>query len=1056
MSYINTAETDQSNNDTTQSDQSNNVTTQSDQSNNVTTQSNQCNDATILELSRRETIIHIPPSVVVQEECKDNTSLVFVLDVSGSMGNECFIQIEKFKHALTITGYSVFTPIHVILFGKYVYRVNTNLGGLSGLRDYILEECERDGTYMARGNHNVVSYFLEPYLEGKYNVNILIITVSDGDVYDIKEFRTMIENTRRIVDSSRITTLGIRIGFNGVNRGSTEAITLFAMLSARDQVLVDHNVDTNGGASSNSFTNFLLNYNQNATLAVTDGSFQQFSISTDRINYNPQNGFTGLVNHEEETPIALTVDGNPLSLTNDLIPEQVLIDYIRHITQKVKVAKVSGCDIKEYLRKIGEFLKILSAVIERKYTHQEQKEEKEVNEHSVTNRMRNLLRMTRKGLGTAILALNMAMNKHRINQMNAQKQADWVRDVGTDRDAKRFSRRAEEFNVKNSSAVREGLKGLANYLRENPNFLVNYLTYINNYPQDNITSWWSCDDFHSILSEFKQLTSEDIDKCSIVELMGIIGCLGPCFESPCNTYPDPYLFRIYSLFYCQLSQTDLYQAFEVGGRDTLTAPGHENSKGVTGIVPILDPYCLPLMRFLTPIFNCHASFGMRKRPETVPHDVLGLWSSAILKILKHEQTEASARVLVGIVANVREYFSNYHPYSDVIANLDKADPGAYFTGEEGISGIGKLVVCILATGRQITTELAHAMYYFVVYHWCRRVSVNTERRTISNRILQISDAIADCDQFITPLFEDNHPPNLQINVDTKRSLEYLRGFKPPGPDEICSLDWVAQIFQAGGGIDTIVRKLTTSTPSTGSSLFGITSPVDRDLYIIGAVYEMLQCQNETSRVDKSLRKTLYTTHYPSDVASHLTTCAQNQLNAEYLRLVALKEHKECIIRHHNALFNISQAPLEDFETQVPKVVTSRDSKEHEFLMNLLMDMKVQIQDRHKKLEIMMLARSFDTPKTTLLTPVLDNDGNETGDTKTWLNGMPIKDNSLHALRKVFGESGKNEWNRICSWKNGNNQLSRWRYRESDIPNRHGYHNSNPSQWALEYGGIDWN
>jgi hypothetical protein len=1003
-----------------------------------------------LSLDRKTTLLHINANDGY--DCKTSeTTPVFVLDVSYSMGNEYINQIGRLKYALTKAGFNDSTPIHVILFGRDIHRRITTVGGLSNLPTYIENNCDQRSTYMARGENNVASYFLDSYLQ--IRGNILLITVSDGDVFDINSFRSEIERIRPLIDCSRIITMGCRIGFNGTNTGSTEAIAILGILSNNDFGIVDfqgnERTRITDYATNNPFISFLNNNRCRERLTITGGTLRQYIDTPPRteIMFNPQKGFTFLVNHEEGTPITLAIDGITLTFTSNMISEQALNNYIQDITRRVKMAKVSGIDVTQSLRVINDFQQLLFNAINNAYTEQEQKEEKIVNENSAIIRMRNLQRTMRKGWRTAIFELRAALNTDRISQMNSQQQADWIQSLEDTKQTRRLARRVGEFDEKNALAVRAGLKGLLNHLNTT-DFLKEYSEF------NGVSSWYTCDSMYDILLEFKNMTPETIDECSIVELMSIIGCFGPCIESPRDAYPDPYGFKIRKLFFSFLNNVDLYQAFADGNGKPLLAPGQQQSTGITGIIPILDSKCLPLMKYLAPILGCHASFAMRGRPETVPGDLLGLWGATIVKIFKHPITEASARALVGIINNIREYFRIYRPYGDIIENLVKTDPGRFFTGDNGISGLGKLIVCILASGIQVTSELAHAMFYFRVYHWCRRISKSTEPQTRITSFLQLPEG---GDQEVTALFEDNPPPISQHIVDCKQYHRDLRGLHPPGLGSISLLNTVSQCFHENGNDeDAIVRGLTSrlSNPSEEAQLFGITNNRERNMYIMAAVIEMLHCPDEKSRIDKKDGKTLYRIIPPSDVESYLNNRAREHLNADYLRRVALKEQKEALINRHRVLVDISHSTLADFEAKVPMVVTSRNGQDHDILMDLLMDLSdAKVMNRLEKLGIMLLARSHNT-KETLLTPVLDRDGNPTGDTKSWLNGMAYN-KSLHAIRKVFeafGGSGKNAWNNMISWKN-DNIIDGWIYRESDIPNRHGHCTSNPSEWALNYRNL---
>jgi hypothetical protein len=972
--------------------------------------------------------------------------IVFLLDVSYSMGCESFNQIRRLKHALTKTGFIGSTPIHVIMFGRDVHRVITTVNRLSTLCTYIESKCDRYQTYMAQGTNNVASLLLDSYC--KIQRDIILITVSDGDVTDINKFRSEIEKIRCVVDSSRVTTFGIRIGFNDTNEGSTKAIAISAVLSNNDFGIVDFQGNYERIITDydrdNPFIPFLSTNRCKVTLNIAGGTIQQFSDTAQlsELTFNPLSGLIFLVNHEEGTPFTLTIGDIPLTFTNNTISDQALNYYIQSLARRVKVAKVSSLDVKEFLNNINKFQQLLFNAINNAYTEQEQKEEKIVNENSAIIRMRNLQQM-RKAWRTAIFELRAALNTDRVSQMNSQQQAMWIQGLKDSKQTRRLARRVGGFDEKNSLAVRVGLKGLVNHLNTT-DFLKEYSEF------NSVSSWYTCDNMYDILLEFKNMTPETIDECSIVELMSIIGCFGPCIETPRNAHPDPFVFKIRKLFFTPLNNVDLYQAFADGNGKPLLAPGQQ-STGITGTIPILDIHCLQLMKFLAPILSCHASFAMRGRPETVPGDLLGLWGATIVKIFKHPITEASARALVGIINNIREYFRIYRPYGDIIKNLVKTDPGRFFTGGNGISGLGKLIVCILASGIQVTSELAHAMFYFSVYHWCIRISKSTEPQTRITSFLQLPEG---GDQEVTALFEVNPPPISQHIVDCKKYHRDLRGLHPPGLGSISFLNTVTQCFHENGNDeDAIVRDLTSrlSNSSEEAQLFGITNNRERNMYIMAAVIEMLHHPDEQSRINKDDNKTSYRIIPPSDVESYLNNRAREHLNADYERRVALKEQKEALIIRHRKLVDISHSTLANFEAKAPMVATSRDCPGYKILMGLLMDLSDEkVMNRLEKLGIMLLARSHNT-KETLLTPVLDSDGNTTGDTKTWLNGM-VYNKSLHAIRKVFeafGGSGKIAWNNMISWKN-DNIVDGWRYRESNIENRHGYRNSNPSDWALNY------
>ena len=362
-----------------------------------------------------------------QTRPKNQTTLVCVLDESGSMGTSGIDAMRKYKE-VHIKFMDPQTRVCVIAFQSYSRLVETTL------RDLNPNEFGGKGGTSLCPTIPIITQVLQKY----QSTDIMMMIVSDGEIGDTHSFPSLFQQQcSRFFNSPNISMTMIRLTTSNWGTPAVKELCMFAQMSSQ-------------GAGE-------LITLRPTELEMFDALFkpngQSFQISSLIPNLGidvfgePQN----LMNLRDSQTFfmkelsEMTIDGSPIQMieASMQIGAQMYDEYLERMIDRLGQAKVRG-DVGidsqiDQLTQLYELLQQQIAVLSEPVVMNARSQ----NPLSMSARAQNMLRTTKKEAKTVLTALQTLRNTANVSGMNTRDQADFLQKLKDSKDSKDFARRAK-------------------------------------------------------------------------------------------------------------------------------------------------------------------------------------------------------------------------------------------------------------------------------------------------------------------------------------------------------------------------------------------------------------------------------------------------------------------------------------------------------------------------------------------------------------------------------------------------------------------------------------
>ncbi len=756
------------------------------------------------------------------------TTIVVVLDESGSMGNYGIDAMRKFKE-VHLKFMDPQTCVCVIAFDSRSRLVETTLRDLNPN-----EFGGKGGTSMCP-----TIPFIVKVLE-KYQANDIMMTiVSDGEICDKDSFPRLFEQQcSRFFKSDNVSMTMIRLNTGGTpavrelcmyaklsREGAGELITLRPdELDTFDELFKSNGQSFQISSSSPNLGNDMFG-NRSGAISLRDG--QTFFLDS-----------LSEITSEDGSPIEMIEA--PLTFGARLYEE-----YLEALVDRLGQAKVrgdAGIDSQiDQLTQLYELLQQQIANLSKPAT-----EASGANESSMSFRAKNLLREKTKEAKTVLIALQTLRNKQGIAGMNSQQQAEFLQELKDSKNSKDFARRAKgstptELQKKVNSSIQYFISMLPQ--------LKEALRIQDEAGGDIPVDFFSQEDsLTAFICAIEAI--EEGREVSVDEAVQLFGLLGVGISHEIDVYPDASMLfgKINKVFHaCFMNQSTLWgchgKAEGDGSWGIIKSPFHkrEDISCLTAVVPLKSlnhPLVWECMR-KSGMLDIQTSITIRRRQETIPNDIPFLYGALFKHVLGEPRSEANRTLLRDILETMAGMMAS-KSWTDIIAQIEEKNICA-FVGDNGFSHYWiplVLMMCRVEFARIASSnaDVMRGMFEFCIFRHFQTLMKGQDRTQAIAEFLGISD---DRKQQVLP--DDVAEPALEtikfsrVVIPTgkfigifNRMLELVRN--------TCSL-----IFEFNG--------LPILTPENFQQMLAGGS--DFGAYQVFSIYVGLACNGENDRFDKS-------------------------------------------------------------------------------------------------------------------------------------------------------------------------------------------------------------
>lgn len=927
-----------------------------------------------------------------QQKQDMDTTIIYVLDVSGSMGVHAQNAQETFKD-LIISNNNQKTI--VATFGEY-----------STIMKYNGREIEKWTNPILEGNtklYDTIRNVFKIITETKEKSLFQIVIISDGGVYDLPQVLNYVSTINPTTFNQHVIQVSsIRIG----TAGDTRALTCFSVFHNHpkcEQQIIDLSVFCKRHDIENALIKIFCNFSTGRTCysgKITSNSndlcrFPSDSLLTNSLDINNNDFFIC----SNENPI-ITFDNKNIILTErKTLVESDIFKYLKLIEQKIRTIKVLGND--KLLEGIVPFLNKLTIIIKN-------------NEQTSDTKLSNMARIKRdvlKTQGTIINQILQLININGVHKFNSQQQAQFLRQVDeTTQSGRRLAKRSNENPDDILTILINGIKKILNDYKEIES-------------NTDITSFLSLSSNVDILNEALHEIRNDLDLFNLEDLLQCFGQIGLCFRATIGNYPDPWQFKVDEVYSCYLGQHDIYIASNAD--KPLKVP--ESNNIITGV----DVICYDEMHNYVlerSVNKLHCSIAMRKTVADIPGDDIALKTAVIYQMIDQTMNEPLEKSVTDLWFNIQTLKlitgNNKYIFGDQVFNaLNLPNMDAYFTGDLNISSINKIVALLLISNLEIDLcKLARSLLSLDCYHNLKYLDseqrsqiinnafeINMEKRTLAQEPFEKEPDVIE--------FYDDYVDNNVISVSKTYENKY---------GKIINFIKFLHSYKNADSCKNLLENIK-NQKMTPHQIFGIKDEIPLEWFIAANTIQAVQCHKLECRVDTVNRKMLLMPLSKiSDIKLYFKFVVSEIFRADYEKQLILKHNNE--VEREN-IIQIEQlvwsCDIDEFVTKLNEFIPQRDGEKYNSLIKEL-SQNNSVPLLRNKIWVLTLCKIDGT------NDIIWNRGNM----------CSLKD--LNVFKNIWDYDTVN----LLSWESLYHLWYiapvKYEYRESDIPNRHGHCNSNPS------------
>jgi hypothetical protein len=605
---------------------------------------------------------------------KNQTTLVCVLDESGSMGTSGIDAMNKFKE-VHMKFMDPQTRVCVIAFDNTARLVETTLRDLNPY-----EFGGKGGTCLCP-TIPIITRVLDKYR----STNIMMMIVSDGEIGDTHSFPSLFEQQcSRFFNSPNISMTMIRLTTSYWGTPAVKELCMFAQMSSQGA----GELITLSPSELSIFNELFKPTGQSFQISSLIPNLGMDVFGQSQNSMSLRDGQTFFMKELSE----MIIDGSPIQMIEAPINFGVKLydDYLERMIDRLGQAKVrgdAGIDSQiDQLTQLYELLQQQIAVLAEPVVMNDRSQ----NQLSMSVRAKNMLQSTKKEAKTVLTALQTLRNTANVAKMNTREQAEFLQKLKDSKDSKDFARRAktatpDELQKKVDGAIQYFISMLpqlkeALLIQEQSGGEIS-VDFISQ--EDSLTA------FISAIEAIEAGESVSVDQA--VQLFGL---LGVGISHHVDVYPDASMLfgNIQKVFHtCFMNQSTLWGCHGKtqgdGSWGIIKSPFHkgEDISCLTAVVPLKSlnhPLVWECMK-KSGMLDIQTSITIRRRTEPIPNDSPFLYGALFKYVIGKSSSEAN-RILLRDILDTMSGMMASKSWTEIIEMIEQKHVCA-FVGDNGFS-----------------------------------------------------------------------------------------------------------------------------------------------------------------------------------------------------------------------------------------------------------------------------------------------------------------------------------------------------------------------------------
>ena len=652
----------------------------------------------------------------------NDIELILIVDRSGSMGQYYPKIFQKVMPLLLDKiNYPKNKKVHFITFESYIENRQLTKEDFLNPKD----ESSRGATYM----HGVFAE-LEKIIVNP-NLSYRILTLSDGDLHDSQETSNKAsEFYNKIKGKYNINSQAVRFFSSDYANPDTMGLASVIQLNTiKDTTLIDINAKDDENLIAEQLSKLFINDGLgNKVILISDKNNLKNSPweeKTNKINLVPGRNVFWLddisqfnIKVNEENPVKVTIqNGEDINLENY---GSILADKIKVFITKLKILKILGNEkAKEEIDTMVKYFKEFEDTLDKV-----NQEELVLKDGKMNSRIQYIKKLIQRRKGLISNQMEAIKNEQKLNELNSQQKADYLRNVDNTKLGKNLAKRAFDSGLDFTDEIKDQIQEMKKHFKE-----ISDIDYSN----DPISFYSTSSTVEGIKTLCDLVEDPIFGELSATDLLELVNIVGIASLGTVGDFVDPLLYLSKSIYPgCYISVSDIITAEGISkNQEKLLVPGIK--KEINNCVPIFTEKKVYdfLRKYAPSILELTAGIGMRRVLANIPKTLegtiyAGLWK--MIGIIKgSEKLEINAKTLIELIKTMVIVAGNHNEdvikvIQDQFKNNDINKFGLYLNGY----GLFELLPVLykISTQNMLKKEelqkLLRSIYRFEVYKIIRR------------------------------------------------------------------------------------------------------------------------------------------------------------------------------------------------------------------------------------------------------------------------------------------------------------------------------------------------
>ena len=980
----------------------------------------------------------------MQNQSKLNDiELIMIVDRSGSMGQWYTKIFQKVMPLLLDRiNYPQNKKVHFITFDSEIENRKITKEEFINAKN----EKARGCTYMKGVFEELEKIITNP------NLSYRILTLSDGELHDSQQTSNKAsEFYNKIKGKYNINSQAIRFfSSNDANPDTLGLASVIQLNTIKETTLLDINARDEETSIADRLGKLFIN----------DGLGNKVVLNSDKINLKSApwevksnqivlapgrnvfwlddiSQFNVQVNDEKPVKVTIT-NGEDINLENY---GTILADKIKVFMMKLKILKILENEkAKEEIETMVKYFKEFEDTLDKV-----NQEELVLKDGKMNSRIQYIKKLINQRKGLISNQMEAIKNQEKLNELNSQQKADYLRNVDNTKLGKNLAKRAVDSGLDFTEKIKEEILEMKKHLNE--------ISQIDD--SNDPISFYSTS---STLEGIKSLCALDEDpvfgELSATDFLELINIVGIAALGNIGDFVDPLLYLTKNVYPgCYISVSDIVTAEGIAKNQQkkLVVPGINQE--INNCIPVFtNEKVYKFLRTYAPtILELTAGIGMRRVladiPKTFESTILaGLWK--IIGIVKgSEKLEVNAKSLLELIKTMVIVAGNHN--EDVLQTIheqfekkENKKLGLYLNGY-GLFQLLPVLYKIASQNilsKELLQKFMRSIYRFEVYKIIRKNIRNNKTDKEQKDYIEktMNEALGiDFEKYGTKLpemFEKKVNPEFYDQYIINK--EVINGFKK-------QLGWIENIpyayllFQTAHKQDAIneIKNMPEFTLEMKKDYFGINYDFDKFIIfnVVQSLFfrEKIDRENENDKVMKIIDSNdeVEVDKFLKEKTKFIYASKYNMENQKQIKLEMELITKELVDKLKNT------QNIEEFNNlmrngitkgYLTHIIKDESTKGYNDLKNILLDEKVEVPLRFEKIRAILSA--------------IDEKGEV-----LWNKGNAVRNKRNHYQK--FIEKNKPEL-----WAQINEVNITHKYREKE--NRQGHSNNKQSYWAIGFDTLD--